>query len=59
MMMALPSQNTPTPAGQILEHLLRSGSATIKELEQAVGVTAVFTQGGARLLKGNYDKTLG
>ena len=39
-MMALPSQNTPTPAGQILEHLLRNGSATIKELEQAVGVTA-------------------
>lgn len=39
-MIALPSQNTSTPAGQILEYLLRNGPATIKELEQAIGVTA-------------------
>jgi predicted ArsR family transcriptional regulator len=39
-MMPLPSPNTSSPAGHILEHLLRNGPATIKELEQAIGVTA-------------------
>lgn len=39
-MTALANQNASTPAGQILEHLLRNGPATIKELEQAIGVTA-------------------
>mgnify|MGYP001769413988 CR=1 FL=1 len=40
MTTALTSQNPATPAGQILEFLLRNGTASIKELEQAVGITA-------------------
>lgn len=39
-MTSLSIQNSSTPAGQILEYLLRSGEASIKELEQAIGVTA-------------------
>lgn len=39
-MTGLSSQDTSTPAGQILEFLLRNGPASIKELEQASGVTA-------------------
>ncbi len=34
------NRNSSTPAGQILEFLLRSGSASIKDLEGALGVTA-------------------
>lgn len=39
-MTGLSTQNTSTPAGQILEFLLRNGPASIKELEGATGVTA-------------------
>lgn len=39
-MMSIGSQNSSTPAGQLLEHLLRNGAATIKDLEQGLGVTA-------------------
>ncbi len=39
-MAGLSTQNTATPAGQILEFLLRNGPANIKELEEASGVTA-------------------
>lgn len=39
-MTALATQNLSSPAGQILEYLLRNGTASIKELEQASGVTA-------------------
>ena len=39
-MTGLSSQDTSTPAGQILEFLLRNGPASIKDLEQAAGVTA-------------------
>jgi predicted ArsR family transcriptional regulator len=40
MMVALDTRNGSSPAGQILEYLLRNGSAGIKELEDALGVTA-------------------
>ncbi|MFZ2487034.1 MAG: HTH domain-containing protein [Anaerolineae bacterium] len=36
----LSTQNSSSPAGQILEFLLRNGPASIKELELAAGVTA-------------------
>lgn len=39
-MTGLNTQDTATPAGQILEYLLRNGPASIKDLEQASGVTA-------------------
>jgi predicted ArsR family transcriptional regulator len=39
-MTGLSPQDTSTPAGQILEYLLRNGPASIKELEHAAGVTA-------------------
>lgn len=39
-MATLGIQNSTTPAGQILEHLLRNTTASIKELEDALGVTA-------------------
>lgn len=39
-MTALATQNPSSPAGQILEYLLRNGTASIKELERAAGVTA-------------------
>lgn len=39
-MTGLSIQNNATPAGQILEFLLRKGPASIKELEQVAGVTA-------------------
>lgn len=39
-MTGLSTQNPSTPAGQILEYLLRNGPASIKELEHAAGVTA-------------------
>lgn len=39
-MTGLNGQDSSTPAGQILEFLLRKGPASIKELEQAAGVTA-------------------
>ncbi|HNS02459.1 MAG TPA: MarR family transcriptional regulator [Anaerolineae bacterium] len=39
-MTGLNLQNTSTPAGQILEFLLRNGPASIKELEEVTGVTA-------------------
>jgi predicted ArsR family transcriptional regulator len=39
-MAVLDSKTSATPAGQILEHLLRSGEASIKDLENALGVTA-------------------
>jgi DeoR family suf operon transcriptional repressor len=39
-MTGLSTQDTTTPAGQILEFLLRNGPASIKDLEQASGVTA-------------------
>ncbi len=39
-MTGLSTQDTATPAGQILEFLLRNGPASIKELELVSGVTA-------------------
>jgi predicted ArsR family transcriptional regulator len=39
-MTGLNPQDILTPAGQILEFLLRNGPGSIKELEQAAGVTA-------------------
>lgn len=39
-MTGLSTQNTSSPAGQILEFLLRNGPTSIKELEGATGVTA-------------------
>ena len=39
-MTTLTAQNTSSPAGQMLEFLLRNGPAAIKDLEQASGVTA-------------------
>ena len=39
-MTGLNTQDTTSPAGQILEFLLRNGPASIKDLEQAAGVTA-------------------
>lgn len=39
-MTGLSTQNPTSPAGQILEFLLRNGPASIKDLEQATGVTA-------------------
>lgn len=39
-MPGLSIQRERTPAGQILEYLFRRGSAGIKDLEQALGVTA-------------------
>ncbi|MER2600572.1 MAG: TrmB family transcriptional regulator [Caldilineales bacterium] len=39
-MTTLTTQNTSSPAGQILEFLLRNGPASIKDLELAAGVTA-------------------
>lgn len=39
-MTTLTVQQPSSPAGQILEFLLRNGPATIKDLEQAAGVTA-------------------
>jgi predicted ArsR family transcriptional regulator len=40
LMAVLGHQNGSSPAGQILEHLLRHGSVGIRELEQALGITA-------------------
>lgn len=39
-MATLGIQNSSTPAGQILEHLLRNTTASIKDLEDTLGVTA-------------------
>jgi predicted ArsR family transcriptional regulator len=39
-MTGLSPQDTSTPAGQILEYLLRNGPTSIKDLEHAAGVTA-------------------
>lgn len=40
MMTGLNTPNSPSTAGQILEYLLRNGPSSIKDLEQALAVTA-------------------
>lgn len=49
-MIAIDNKNSHTPAGQILEYLLRNGSAGIKELEDTLGVTATAVRQQLRSL---------